>query len=51
MSFFNNVKKPVEMEPININTFMTDVTTVYCNAWLSVNDHLYCAWNIDRAWQ
>ncbi|KAK2578290.1 hypothetical protein KPH14_007655 [Odynerus spinipes] len=40
---------------INTNTFTSDITTVYYNAWISimgpVGVHLYCSWHIDRAWQ
>ena len=43
------------MQEVNTNTFMTDVTTVYYNAWVSVMGsvpiHLFCSWHINRAWQ
>lgn len=43
------------MTVVNINTFMTDITHVYYNSWIStmgsISLHLFCSWHIDRAWQ
>lgn len=51
--FFMKVKEKVGT--ILTKTFMTDITSVFFNAWCEVmgppEHQLYCAWHIDRAWQ
>ncbi|KAJ8983606.1 hypothetical protein NQ317_004244 [Molorchus minor] len=54
--FFKVVKDTVNMKVINTKTFMTDMATVYYNAWISVmgcqsTGHLFCTWHVDKAWQ
>lgn len=44
------------MTDVIINTFMTDITHVYYNSWISsilgsISLHLFCFWNVDWAWQ
>ena len=40
---------------INSNVFMSDITDVYYNAWISTMGiptfKLYCSWHVDRAWK
>lgn len=50
---FSCVKK--KAGTIKTNTFMSDITHVFYNAWVCVMGvalhHLYCTWHIDKAWQ
>ncbi|KAB0805351.1 hypothetical protein PPYR_02321 [Photinus pyralis] len=51
--FFINIKAAVGH--VATNTFMSDITNIYYNAWVSVmgtvSNRLYCSWHIDRAWK
>lgn len=54
-TFFETIKLKCDTV-ISPKVFMSDITTVYINAWLkvmgSINmQHLYCSWHIDRAWR
>lgn len=50
--FFNAVKEKVGV--IACKVFMSDITSVYYNAWIqvmgAVPQQLYCSWHVDRAW-
>lgn len=51
--FFEKIKEKIG--PLAPRTFMSDITSVFYNAWLHimgpVSCQLYCAWHVDRAWQ
>lgn len=51
--FFTKIRSKVGI--INSQTFMTDITNTYFNAWTSImgpiESRLYCSWHVDRAWQ
>ena len=51
--FFMQIREAVGV--VRTKTFMSDVTNVFFNAWVSVmgqvKNRLYCSWHVDRAWQ
>lgn len=51
--FFSTIKKITGQ--IATDVFMSDITNVYYNAWLSEmgipQNRLYCSWHVDRAWK
>lgn len=50
--FFDALKTKVGV--VQCKVFMTDITTIFYNAWAKVMGptiHLFCSWHVDQAWQ